>query len=95
MMLSFFVPKGHAKHLKSYEDLYSMIVGACLPLKYKANQMGFSDQIDYATFKYSSPNPAYIAIFKKSHYAEMLGEFQRVIYDIVSSEKVQEIKKVT
>ena len=130
----FFVTKGYADSIKTYDDLHHIVVGvqksaayfapfdqdskikkmevveeksmfpmlirkrfdtfigSCLPLSYIAQTMGYTDLVEKARYKYTSPNPAYIAVSKKSAYAKRLSEFNHALQEIVNSGAVENFK---
>jgi polar amino acid transport system substrate-binding protein len=74
-------------------DRFHTFVGACQPLNYIALKSGYLDRVEAADYKFLSPNPAHIAISRKSRLISRASEVEQVIKNLVESDELTRIKK--
>ncbi len=55
--------------------------------------LGYAGHFEKAPYKPDLPNPAYIAISKKSPFIKLAGEFEDSVKHLVGKGKIEEIKK--
>jgi len=66
-------------------------IGACIPTDFNNIKNGHDNQLSKSTYQFSSHNPAYVAMSKKSKFIAKFSDYEKVMQQLVDEGVVNEI----